>query len=98
MRGNEKTLHRRNSEIHNVKAGSIQYLTIPLGYFGGWMVDVICEPFMESISKESIPAIMFGTGKGSGAGMMIFILGLLGMTICLVFGGILKKYKYRELD
>jgi len=78
---------------------TLQFFTIPIGYFfGGWMVDVICEPFMEGISKENILAIMFGIGKGSGAGMMIFILGLLGMTICLVFGGILKKYKYRELD
>jgi hypothetical protein len=55
------------------------------------MIDVVCEPFMESVSKESILAIMFGIGKGSGAGMMIFILGLLGMAICLVFGGILRK-------
>lgn len=61
------------------------------------MVDVICEPFMESVSKESMLAIMFGMGKGSGAGMMIFIFGLLGMAICLVFGGVLKKYKYEEL-
>lgn len=52
---------------------------------------------MESVSKESILAIMFGIGEGSGAGMMIFILGLLGMAICLVFGGILRKYKYEEL-
>ena len=61
------------------------------------MIDVVCEPFMESVSKESMLAIMFGMGKGSGAGMMIFIFGLLGMAICLVFGGVLKKYKYEEL-
>lgn len=54
------------------------------------------EPFMESISKESIPAVMFGVGKGSGAGMMIFMLGLLGMVICLVFGGLLRRYRYKE--
>lgn len=77
---------------------TLQFFTIPIGYFcGGWMVDVICEPFMKSVSKEGILAIMFGIGKGSGAGMMIFILGLLGMTLCLVFGRILKKYKYKEL-
>jgi DHA3 family macrolide efflux protein-like MFS transporter len=60
------------------------------------MVDVICEPIMECISTGSIMATMFGMGKGSGAGMMIFILGLLGMMICLVFGRILKKYNYHE--
>jgi len=78
---------------------TLQFFTIPIGYFfGGWMVDVICEPFMESVSEESILAVMFGTEKGSGAGMMIFILGILGMTICLSFGAILKKYKYKEFE
>jgi len=77
---------------------TLQFFTIPIGYFfGGWMIDVICEPFMESISEQSILVNMFGRGKGSGAGMMIFILGVLGLTLCLVFGEILKKYKYEEL-
>jgi len=77
---------------------ALQFFTIPIGYFfGGWMVDFICEPFMESVPRESIPAIMFGIGKGSGAGMMIFMLGLLGLMICLFFGRILKKYKFEEL-
>jgi len=76
---------------------TLQFFTIPIGHLlGGWMVDVFCEPFMESISKESIPAVMFGVGKGSGAGMMIFMLGLLGMVICLVFGGLLRRYRYKE--
>lgn len=77
---------------------TLQFFTIPIGYFfGGWMIDVICEPLMERISTESILAAMFGVGKGSGAGLMIFILGLTGMTICLIFGRILKKYKYQEM-
>ena len=76
---------------------TLQFFTIPIGFFfGGWMVDVICEPFMEHISNESIMVTMFGFGKGSGAGLMIFILGILGMVICLIFGRILKKYKYHE--
>jgi DHA3 family macrolide efflux protein-like MFS transporter len=76
---------------------TLQFFTIPIGYFfGGWMVDVICEPFMERISTENILVNMFGVGKGSGAGMMIFLLGLLGLAICLIFGRILKKYEYHE--
>lgn len=77
---------------------TLQFFTIPIGFFfGGWMVDVICEPFMEHISTESIMITLFGFGKGSGAGMVIFILGLMGMSICLFFGKILKKYNYHEL-
>lgn|GEM_PF-6363689 len=47
-------------------------------------------------NAESIFAAMFGLGKGSGAGMVIFLLGVLGMTVCLVFGGIIRKCKYQE--
>ncbi|NLX75937.1 MAG: MFS transporter [Clostridiaceae bacterium] len=76
---------------------TLQFFTIPIGFFfGGWMVDAVCEPLMERVSAESIMVTMFGQGKGSGAGMMIFILGLLGMAICLIFGRILRKYKYHE--
>ncbi len=77
---------------------TLQFFTIPVGFFfGGWMIDEIYEPLMERVSTESILAGMFGVGKGSGAGLMIFTLGLLGMMICLVFGAILKKYKFKEL-
>ena len=76
---------------------SLQFFTIPIGRFlGGWMVDAVFEPFMANVSGKSMAAAMFGSGKGSGAGMLIFILGLLGMMVCLVFGRILRKYKYEE--
>jgi len=76
---------------------TLQFFTVPVGYFfGGWMVDVICEPLMAEAKNTSLAAAMFGSGKGSGAAMMIFILGIMGMTICLIFGKILKKYEYRE--
>lgn len=76
---------------------TLQFFTIPIGFFfGGWMVDVICEPLMERVSEESVLSSMFGIGKGSGAGMMIFILGLSGMMICLIFKKILSKHKYQE--
>ena len=40
---------------------------------------------------------LFGSGKGSGAALMLFILGVLGITMCLVFGQILKKYNITDL-
>ena len=60
------------------------------------MVDQVCEPFMAGTGADSLAAILFGQGKGSGAAMMIFLLGLTGMTVCLVFGKVLKKYRYQE--
>lgn len=76
---------------------TLQFFTIPIGYFfGGWMVDRICQPFMEGAPEDSIVAALFGQEKGSGAGMMIFLLGIIGMAICLVFGKLLKKYRYQE--
>lgn len=78
---------------------TLQFFTIPVGYFfGGWAVDVICEPFMAKAKTGSIAAFLFGQGKGAGAAMMIFILGILGMIVCLVFGRLLKKYNYQELN
>ena len=62
--------------------------------FGGFMVDEVCEPLMSG--SGIILRFLFGTGKGSGAALMLFILGVLGTLMCLVFGNILKKYKYSD--
>ena len=74
---------------------TFQFFTIPIGLLlGGFMVDEVCEPFMAG--KDGILSILFGSGKGSGAALMMFILGVAGVVLCLVFGNILKKYKYSE--
>lgn len=76
---------------------TLQFFTIPIGFFlGGLMVDKVCEPIMASVSKGSLLTILFGTGKGSGAAMMMLILGIVGTLICLVFGQILKQYSYED--
>lgn len=75
---------------------TLQFFTIPIGLaFGGFMVDEVCEPFMGSSIGEYIQ-FLFGSGKGSGAALMLFILGLIGTVMCLVFGRKLKRYKYTE--
>ena len=74
---------------------TLQFFTIPIGLFvGGIMVDEVCEPFMAG--HGGIWNTLFGVGKGSGAAMMLFILGVAGVAMCLVFWRILKRYNYSD--
>ena len=74
---------------------TLQFFTIPIGLFlGGFMVDNVCEPFMDMYSRLPILTLLFGTGKGSGAALMMFILGVSGSLICIITGKKLKKYQY----
>ncbi|MCR5266916.1 MAG: MFS transporter [Lachnospiraceae bacterium] len=74
---------------------TLQFFTVPIGlFFGGIMVDEVCEPFMAGAGRSL--GVLFGYGKGSGAALMLFILGVLGTVMCLFFGSILKKYRYAE--
>jgi hypothetical protein len=57
-------------------------------------VDEVCEPLMSG--SGMILRFLFGTGKGSGAALMLFILGVFGTLMCLIFGNILRKYKYSD--
>ena len=76
---------------------TFQFFTIPIGLFlGGFLVDHVCEPFMKRHGYREILIILFGSGKGSGAALMMFILGIVGSTMCLVTGRKLKKYHYCE--
>lgn len=76
---------------------TLQFFTIPIGLFlGGLMVDHVCEPFMNAYGDLLILKTFFGTGKGSGAAVMMFILGVCGSLICIITGRHLKKYHYRE--
>ena len=76
---------------------TLQFFTIPIGLFlGGFMVDHICEPFMSNYGDLSILKILFGMGKGSGAALMMFLLGVSGCFICIITGRKLKKYHYYE--
>lgn len=76
---------------------TLQFFTIPIGLFlGGFMVDHFCEPMMAAAPAQGMLVRLFGEGKGSGAAMMMFILGVLGVVICLGFGRILRRYSYTE--
>ncbi len=76
---------------------TLQFFTIPIGLaLGGAMVDNICEPFMAGQAADSLYTSAFGSGKGSGAALMMFILGVSGTCLCLVYGRKLRKYKYED--
>ena len=76
---------------------TLQFFTIPIGLFlGGFMVDDVCEPFMVRYGDSLILKTLFGAGKGSGAALMMFILGISGSLICILMGRKLRKYQYRE--
>lgn len=76
---------------------TFQFFTIPIGLFlGGFLVDHVFEPFMKRHGYREILTILFGSGKGSGAALMMFILGIVGSSMCLVTGRKLKKYHYCE--
>lgn len=74
---------------------TLQFFTIPIGFFlGGYMVDELCEPIMSAARPDGILVRLFGSGKGSGAAMVMLILGIAGTLICLGFGRILRKYEF----
>ena len=74
---------------------TLQFFTIPIGLlFGGIMVDDVCEPIMSH--SGNVLQFLFGSGKGSGAALMLFILGVIGTVMCLMFGHKLNKCHYTE--
>ena len=76
---------------------TFQFFTIPIGLFlGGFLVDQVCEPVMAAHGASPVLAALFGSGKGSGAAMVMGILGVAGTTHCLLMGRRLRKYQYIE--
>lgn len=76
---------------------TLQFFTIPIGLFmGGIMVDQICEPFMANHKDMVILTVLFGSGGGSGAALMMFLLGVAGSALCVVIGRRLRQYSYSE--
>ncbi len=76
---------------------TLQFFTIPIGLtLGGFMVDEICEPFMAVQEAGGFLCKLFGSGKGAGAALMMFILGVAGVVLCLAYGKKLSQYEYTE--
>lgn len=76
---------------------TLQFFTIPIGLaLGGFMVDSVCEPFMSANGANGLLTALFGAGKGAGAALMMFVLGVAGVLWCLGAGRRLKKYRYSD--
>ncbi len=75
---------------------TLQFFTIPAGFLaGGFFVDKVFEPFMAS-QTDGIWLTLFGSGKGSGAAFLFFVIGVAGVLICMFFGAKLWNYEWRE--
>lgn len=71
--------------VYSVR-NSLQFFTIPIGYFmGGFLVDYVFEPIMKMQSESSILTKAFGSGKGSGAAFLFFVIAFAGIRVCLYF-------------
>lgn len=68
---------------------TLQFFTIPIGFLlGGVLVDNVFEPFMEKAESGGLLTALFGEGKGSGAALLFFVIGIAGVAVCLVFSRI----------
>ena len=82
-----------------INANTFQFFTIPIGLFlGGFAVDWFFEPLMQRCGNIRWLTALFGSRKGSGAAMMMGVLGLLGILLCLAAGKRLRKYHYCDGD
>lgn len=76
---------KMQGRVYSVR-NSLQFFTIPLGYFlGGLLVDQVFEPIMAVQKEDSILSLMFGSGKGSGAAFLFFVIAFAGIGVCLYF-------------
>ena len=76
---------------------TLQYFTIPIGLLlGGFLVDELFEPHMALCAEGGLMGVLFGAGKGSGAALMMFVLGVAGVVYCMGFGARLRKYQFVE--
>lgn len=70
--------------VYSVR-NTLQFFTIPVGYFlGGFLVDSVFEPLMAT-TQSTLLKQLFGSGKGSGAALLFFVIGVLGVLVCLIF-------------
>ena len=74
---------------------TLQFFTIPLGLFaGGFLTDRVCGPL--TADPDGALARLFGAGGAPGPALTMFLLGALGVAVCLAFRRPMGKYTYKE--
>ena len=63
---------------------TLQFFTIPIGYFFGGLLVEIFEQFIIDNPSNILTAI-FGNSAGSGASIAMFVSGLVGVIGCIIF-------------
>ena len=82
--------------VFSAKSTLQNYTIPPALLLGGLLADTVFEPLMAADSPaQRVLSGLFGTGKGSGIGLMFFIIGIAGMLVSFTR---LRKPVYRELD
>lgn len=78
---------------------TLQFFTIPLGYLiGGILIDKVFEPLMSKQVAGSFLLTIFGSGKGSGAALFFFVIGITGALSCLPFRFDRHLWKIEEIS
>ena len=71
--------------VYSVR-NTFQFFTIPAGYLlGGFLVDKVFEPFMKNFAAGTFLERIFGSGKGSGAALLFFVIAFAGVAVCIIF-------------
>ncbi|NLT08838.1 MAG: MFS transporter [Ruminococcus sp.] len=71
---------------------TLQFFTIPIGgLLSGALIDNYFEPLMSRQNNGSCLCTVFGNGKGSGAAMLMAVLGAAGVAVCVIFTLLLRK-------
>lgn len=71
--------------VYSVR-NTFQFFTIPAGYFlGGFLVDKVFEPFTARFAADTFLERIFGSGKGSGAALLFFVIAFAGVAVCIIF-------------
>lgn len=78
---------------------TLQFFIIPIGYFlGGLLVDEVFKPLFGVKQTEGVFNQLFGSGKGTGATCMMFVLGIAGVLEYIIFGYLLGKDTWKNLE